>query len=182
MYNFLNNLKKSIKKILFKNKTSYYDILTCSFDAMNFYKEYKLWHLHFISLKKIPFKLVRLYSKFYFNKILYNFKIKSNFFSYYYKYLQARTKVKYFNKKELKKPFKKKKIRRLAQRIFQKSFKSYMKYFIASKNVIFSLMRNGSFYMYYKSYEISRKNSLNTSTVALFLTNLRKRRSFYVSK
>src|SRR3990167_4514112 len=70
---FLNNLKKSIKKILFKNKTSYYDILTCSFDAMNFYKEYKLWHLHFISLKKIPFKLVRLYSKFYFNKILYNF-------------------------------------------------------------------------------------------------------------
>src|SRR3990167_3790476 len=63
---FLNNLKKSIKKILFKNKTSYYDILTCSFDAMNFYKEYKLWHLHFISLKKIPFKLVRLYSKFFF--------------------------------------------------------------------------------------------------------------------
>src|SRR3990167_865302 len=109
---------------------------------MNFYKEYKLWHLHFISLKKIPFKLVRLYSKFYFNKILYNFKIKSNFFSYYYKYLQARTKVKYFNKKELKKPFKKKKIKHLAQKIFQKLFKFYIKNFIAFKNVIFIFIIN----------------------------------------
>jgi hypothetical protein len=57
-----------------------------------------------------------------------------------------------------------------------------MKYFVASKNVIFSLMRNGSFYMYYKLYEISRHKTRKNSTVSLFLTNLSKRRSFYVSK
>jgi hypothetical protein len=49
---------------------------------MTFYNEYKLWHLHFKKLKKIPFKLIRLYSKFYFNKLLYNLKIKSNFLKF----------------------------------------------------------------------------------------------------
>jgi hypothetical protein len=179
---FLNKLKNSIKNILFKNKTSYYNILKYSFDGMNIYNEYKLWHLHFKQVKKIPFKLIRLYSKFYFNKLLYNLKFKSNFFSFYKNYLQARTKVKYFNGKQSKKSFKKKKIKKLAQIMFHQLFKFHMKYFIASKNVIFSLMRNGSFYMYYKLYEISRHKTRKNATVSLFLTNLSKRRSFYVSK
>jgi hypothetical protein len=179
---FLNKLKNSIKTILFKNKSSYYNIITTAFDGMTFYNEYKLWHLHFKKLKKIPFKLIRLYSKFYFNKLLYNLKIKSNFYFLYYNYLKARTKVKYFNIKQSQRSFKKKRIKRLAQIMFHKLFKFHMKYFVASKNVIFSLMRNGSFYMYYKLYEISRHKTRKNSTVSLFLTNLSKRRSFYVSK
>ena len=179
---FLNKLKNSIKTILFKNKSSYYSMVKNSFDGMNFYNEYKLWYLHFRKLKKIPFNLIRLYSKFYFNKLLYNLKIKSNFYFYYYKYLQARTKVKYFNNKQSTKSFKKKRIKRLAQIMFYKLFKFHMKYFIASKNVIFSLMRNGSFYMYYKLYEVSRHKIRKNQIVSLFLTNLKKRRSFYVSK
>jgi hypothetical protein len=179
---FLNKLKTSIKAILFKNKSSYYNIITTAFDGMTFYNEYKLWHLHFKKLKKIPFKLIRLYSKFYFNKLLYNLKIKSNFYFFYYNYLKARTKVKYFNIKQSQRSFKKKRIKRLAQIMFHKLFKFHMKFFIASKNVIFSLMRNGSFYMYYKLYEISRHKTRKNLTVSLFLTNLSKRRSFYVSK
>lgn len=57
-----------------------------------------------------------------------------------------------------------------------------MKYFIASKNVIFSLIKNGSFYIYYNLYEISRSKMRTNPTVSLFLTNLKNKRSFYVSR
>ena len=179
---FLNKLKTAIKTILFKDKVNYYNLLSSSLNGLNFYNEYKLWHLHFIKLKKIPFNLIRLYAKFYFNKILYNLKLKSTFFCFFYNYLKSCTKVKYFKIKQAKKAFKKNKVKRLAQIAFYKSFKSYMKYFIASKNVIFSLIKNGSFYMYYKLYEISRFKNKKNATVSLFLKNLKNKRSFYVSR
>lgn len=179
---FLNKLKNSIKNILFKNKSSYYNLITSSLNGINFYNEYKLWHLHFIKLKKIPFNLIRLYAKFYFNKILYNLKLKSTFLYFYHNYLKSCTKVKYFKIKQAKKAFKKKRVKRLAQIIFYKSFKASMKYFIASKNVIFSLIKNGSFYIYYNLYEISRSKMRTNATVSLFLTNFKNKRSFYVSR
>ena len=57
-----------------------------------------------------------------------------------------------------------------------------MKFFISSKSVIFSLIRNGGFYSYYKLHEISRHKIRKNATVSIFLTNLKKKRSFYVSK
>jgi len=183
---FLEKLKILIKNILFKNKLNYYNLVKHSFNGMTFYNEYKLWHLHFIKLKKIPFKLISLYSKFYFNKLLYNLKFKSNFLKFYHNYLTARTKVKYFNVKA-KRSIKKKKIRKLFQIIIYKLFKSSIKYFIASKNVIFSLIKNGSFYMYYKMYKAygglkNQYDKKKSSIVSFFLKNLKIRRSFYVSK
>lgn len=73
-----------------------------------------MWSLNYMKLKKIPFKLIRLYSKFYFNKLLYNLKFKSNFYNFYYKYLISFKKVNFLNKL---KPFKKKEL------------KNYFKYF-----------------------------------------------------
>jgi hypothetical protein len=189
---FLNKLKNSIKNILFKNKSSYYNLIQSSLNGMNFYNEYKLWHLHFIKLKKIPFNLIRLYSKFYFNKIFYNLKLKSNFYFLYYKYLQARTKVKYFKIKQAKKAFNKNKMRSVGHLILYKFFKFSMKFFLAAKSKgpfflsakgpLFSLIRNGAFYSYYKLHEISRHKIRKNPLVSTFLITLKKKDHFMSQK
>ena len=180
---FLNKLKNLIKNILFKTKTSFYKFVNVPFNNMNIYTEYKLWYLHYKKMQKIPIKLINLYSKFYFNKLLFSLKIKANFLTLYNKYLQARTKVKYFNIRQSKKRFKKKKIKKCSQRTLYKIFKSHMKFFMASRSVIFSLIHNGSFYMYYKLYQLARNNSTIKNNIVLgFLNNLRKNRVFYKSK
>jgi hypothetical protein len=184
---FLTKLKNLIKNILFKNKINYYNLVKHSFNGMSFYNEYKLWHLQFKKLKKIPFKLIRLYSKFYFNKLLYNLKFKSNFSKICYNYLNARAKVKYFNVKS-KKSFKKKKVRKLFKSMLYKLFKSSMNFFMTARKVIFSLIRNGSFFMYYKVHQVygniskQYNNYKKSAIVSLFLKNLKMKRSFYVSK
>ena len=177
---FLNKLKNLIKNILFKQKTSYYDLKSPSTSiGINLHDEYKMWSLHYIQLKKIPFKLIRLYSKFYFNKLLYNLKFKSNFYNFYYKYLIARRKV-YISKS---KPFKKKRVKKLFQILFYKLSRSYVKYFFASRKVIFSLIRNSSFYIRDKSYgKASNTKIYKNSKIKLFLKELKMRRSYYVSK
>ena len=61
-------------------------------------------------------------------------------------------------------------------------FQRHFKYFISSKNVLFSLLRNGSNYMYYKIHENSRLKSNVNNYALFFFKNLYKKRSYYVSK
>lgn len=183
---FLIKLKKYIKVILFDNKIRYYNLVRIPFNSENLYNEYRLWHTYYIVDKKIPFKLIRLYAKFYFNKIFYNLKLKSEFFKFYNFYLQTRIKIRYdhLNIKFLQFKFLPlKKIRKLIRIGLHKMFRRSKKYFISSKNVLFSLMRNGMVYMYYKLYLLSRHYQNNkTNAPSFILKNLARRRSFYVSK
>jgi hypothetical protein len=178
---FLNKLKNLIKNILFKQKTTYYHINTLAANiGIYLNDEYKMWSLNYMKLKKIPFKLIRLYSKFYFNKLLYNLKFKSNFYNFYYKYLISFKKVNFLNKL---KPFKKKRVKKLFQIFFYKLSKNYIKYFAASRKVLFSLMRNSRFYMRDKTHVKTINAQLyRTSKIKLFLKGLKMRRSYYVSR
>jgi hypothetical protein len=180
---FLNKLKNSIKNILFKNKAYYYNLVKFPFSGLSFYNEYRVWFSHYKKLKKIPFKLIKLYSKFYFNKLLYNLKFKSNFMFFFNKFLKAKTQLTYFINKKGYRPVNKTKVRKLFQIMFYNVFQSHIKYFISSRKVIFSLLRNATRYISYKFHDTKRDIVMEPNTsLSFFFHNLKQKRSFCVSK
>lgn len=171
---FLVFLKQLIKTILFKNKIVYFNLIRFPFNSLNIYNEYKLWFFNYKKLIKIPFKLIKLYAKFYFNKLLYNLKLKSIYFKLYNKYLQSRYKTRFKKLNLLKFKFRKNKVRKIFVYRFYRLFKHNFKYFISSGNVLYSLKRNKKVFIHYKQHE--------KYNIQIFLKNLKKRRSYYISR